>query len=824
LRIARNNTNNNNTGPGSIGGEGNNNVEPIAKVTLPPTPAVVVASTPAPTLVNGPTFLPTSEGESLFEGWESWGNTVPGAFVSISGDGKRLAAVNEHDLIIYQEVTTRDINNVIVSVSWQQLGNTIAIGTAADVSTADAVADNGGLQKSRLSKKPFELSADGSTVAIANAFHTSVYRYDASRDKWISFGQALHLPNVMDVALNRDGNRLALVTSSHQLRVHQYRSIAPGTGGAWTEMGQPMEHCKSIELSPGNGNVLVVGRPSGYIQALDYDASTNIWKPLDTGIAPWAPGKPDGTSLALDENSRFLAIGGDEQVRVLYYNAQLRDWQPAGSPIPTMTSGSYVSLSGDGKVLAIGGMGRVTLYGAIPAEWNGPGFAPPSAIRWVQVLEVVDGTGHVSVSLTRLGTKMAVSFGGGVMVYSQETPASDGTDEVLPPDVIADELPPTVDVPTQGDLPPPQSDVPPSGPRTWNLLGRAVPLQVLGSPAGDKHPQRMAISGNGQIVAMAFGDQIKVARFRNGGWHLDHARGGLVARDTQGVFAVDLDTLGNTLAYLSPGRAQVLHYDGQEWKLYGGGVIMADADSSLALSGDGSTLAVGSPSIQNEKGQVQVFRYNAQMTWWLVQTTKMGTTGGDLYGTSIALSENGNTMVVGSPGHSSAFANGGSVSAYHYGSNGWANFGETLFGDARYILYGHDVTLSSSGTYMAVGTPFSTYTHVYHWDVSNARWKRFGHAIAHHTIRGRSASAANMLPKTIAMSSDGLTLAIGVPAEKKVWILSQQGNAGEDDAWNVIGILEQPDEAGFGSATCMDTNGNHVAIGSVSTMQIYQSQ
>jgi len=158
-----------------------------------------------------------------------------------------------------------------------------------------------------------------------------------------------------------------------------------------------------------------------------------------------------------------------------------------------------------------------------------------------------------------------------------------------------------------------------------------------------------------------------------------------------------------------------------------------DFGSSVALSGDGNTLAVGAPredssatginspsnELATDAGAVYVFTRSG-ITWTQQAYVKASNTGigGDNFGGSVALSGDGNALMVGainedggatginSPSNELA-ADAGAVYAYTRSATAWAQqsyvkASNTGAGDG----FGVSVALSSNGSTRVIGAPF----------------------------------------------------------------------------------------------------------------------
>jgi len=156
------------------------------------------------------------------------------------------------------------------------------------------------------------------------------------------------------------------------------------------------------------------------------------------------------------------------------------------------------------------------------------------------------------------------------------------------------------------------------------------------------------------------------------------------------------------------GAAWVFTPSGGVWaqqgsKLVGTGAVgNANQGTSVALSGDGNTAIVGGWGDNSRAGAVWVFTRSGGV--WSQQGSKLVGTGGveAAQGWSVALSDDGNTAVVGGPGdHSHA----GAVWVFTRSGGAWSQQGSKLVGTSA-VGNGHQgssVALSGDGNTAIVG-------------------------------------------------------------------------------------------------------------------------
>jgi len=222
--------------------------------------------------------------------------------------------------------------------------------------------------------------------------------------------------------------------------------------------------------------------------------------------------------------------------------------------------------------------------------------------------------------------------------------------------------------------------------------------------------------------------------------------------------------------------------------------------SAVAVSGDGSTLAVGAPgedsagtgvgSTSNEgamgSGAVYVYRHDGSV-WSFQAFVKASNTGaGDAFGGALALSRDGSALAVGAKGEDGAM--GGIDPSSDEGATDagatyvYARAGSTWSLDAFVKAaaptagdhFGASVSLDGDGTALAVGAPFedgsgldidpatdegavdSGAAYVFSRD---PRWTLVAYVKASNT------GAGDQFGRAIALSADGTGLVVGAPLE-----------------------------------------------------------
>ena len=143
--------------------------------------------------------------------------------------------------------------------------------------------------------------------------------------------------------------------------------------------------------------------------------------------------------------------------------------------------------------------------------------------------------------------------------------------------------------------------------------------------------------------------------------------------------------------------------------------VKSESDSSgwsVDLSDDGLAVAIGSvfkdlaSGIMTDVGLVQVYTYHYQTdTWYRLGDNIIGEHNDDRLGSSISLSTDGRTIAIGAPYHDQ---HRGKASIYSYkeSSTSWIKLGTDIIGDQPGDGFGHSVSISGNGSTVAVGAPY----------------------------------------------------------------------------------------------------------------------
>ena len=365
------------------------------------------------------------------------------------------------------------------------------------------------------------------------------------------------------------------------------------------------------------------------------------------GLGQWLTGLPDidgevdddqsGYTVSLSDDGKIVAIGtpyndgnGTDAGHVRIYEFDGSSWLKLGNDIDGEAAGDWsgcsVSISGDGSIVAIGAERNI---GSAPA---GPGghvrIYSWDGSSWNQLGNDIDGStvsefSGNSVSLSSNGLTVAIgaarhSPSGQTRIYSWNG-------------------------------------------SSWNQLGQAIE----GEDNGDRSGSSVALSSDGSRVA--------IGAERNIG--------------------------AGTQSWSQAGHVRVYNFNGSSWTQLGLDIDGTDnngfSGSAVSLSEDGNTLASGSGSVN---GRVSIYRWGGNS--WTQLGLDINGNGGDRLGSSISLSSSGDTAVIGAPDGSGSHY--GAVKVYIYSGSSWVMYHQY---DGWYPLewFGSSVSLSSDGRTIAVG-------------------------------------------------------------------------------------------------------------------------
>ena len=463
--------------------------------------------------------------------------------------------------------------------------------------------------------------------------------------------------------------------------------------------------------------------------------------------------------------------------------------------------GYSVALSADGETALIGG--RYAIRGA-GAAW----VFTRSGSTWTQQGGKLVGTGHTGegelghISEGEFGVSVALSADGDTALIG--APGDDGDKGAAW-------------VFTRSGS-------------TWTQQGEK--LTGTGETEEAKFGERVALSADGDTALIGgWRDEFRTGAawvFTRSGstWSQQGEKLTGTGETGAGEFgeSVALSTNGNTALIGgrgddgSTGAAWVFTRSGSTWsqqgeKLTGTGETGAgEFGESVALSTDGNTALIGGSGDSDGNGAAWVFTFSGST--WTQQGEKLTGTGENeegWFGSSVALSADGDTALIGGP-----YDNGGQGAAWVFTRSGstWTQQGEKLIGGGEIGEgeFGESVALSTDGDTALIGGPEDDIATGAAWVLtrSGGAWSQQGEKL---TGGEEGNSEFGVL---VALSADGETALIGGWKDNgtkgAAWVFTRSGGVWSQQGPKLTGEGESG-EGGFGTSVALSADGNTALIG-----------
>jgi hypothetical protein len=287
------------------------------------------------------------------------------------------------------------------------------------------------------------------------------------------------------------------------------------------------------------------------------------------------------------------------------------------------------------------------------------------------------------------------------------------------------------------------------------------------------------------------------------------------------TLSADGDTalIGGTRDDGFAGAAWVFTRSGSTWaqqgeKLTGTGAVgQAEFGRSVALSADGDTALVGGWSDNGNAGAAWAFTRSG--TTWGQQGGKLtgtGETGEGAFGTSVALSADGNTALIGGPRDN---GEAGAAWAFTHSSSTWTQQGGKLTGTGGTGAgrFGESVALSADGNTALIGGPEDDAATGGAWALtrSGGAWSQQGSKL---TGGEEDNSEFGVL---VALSADGNTALVGGwnndGRKGAAWVFTRSGGVWSQQGPKLTAGSESESGAGFGTSVALSADGNTALIG-----------
>ncbi|WP_220416893.1 VCBS domain-containing protein, partial [Enterovibrio norvegicus] len=272
---------------------------------------------------------------------------------------------------------------------------------------------------------------------------------------------------------------------------------------------------------------------------------------------------------------------------------------------------------------------------------------------------------------------------------------------------------------------------------------------------------------------------------------------------------------------------------------------------SVSISRDGTVFAAGAPNKNIARGAAYVFRFTDGLWQQEKLLTSPNVDANDFYGWAVALSEDGNTLVVGAPqedgSNVSAYNNdssaAGAAYVYRFENDAWV-FQRYLKADNAGTddRFGRSVAVSSDGNKVLIGAPGEDSSSTGINSISNnllSRWAGAAYLFSFNGstwtqdlyIKASNPGSLDKFGESVTMSGDGNSLAVGAVGESS----STTGinttpndastNAGatyvfenSDGSWAQQAYVKASNTGSgdqFGMSVSLSSDGNTLAVGAM---------
>jgi hypothetical protein len=239
----------------------------------------------------------------------------------------------------------------------------------------------------------------------------------------------------------------------------------------------------------------------------------------------------------------------------------------------------------------------------------------------------------------------------------------------------------------------------------------------------------------------------------------------------------------------------------------------AQQGTAVAISADGNTAIVGGPTDNSSAGAAWIFVRNGST--WSQQGSKLvgtGATGAAKQGTSVAISADGNTAVLGGPTDNMG---AGAVWVFTRTGGVWTQQGSKLTGSGAVgaAQRGTSVSVSADGNTIAVGGLGDNSYAGAAWIFTRTGgvWMQQGGKLV-----GTGATGTARQGCSVSLSSDGKTLMSGgyndSTRKGAAWVFTQSGGVWTQQGAKLVGSGSSSDSY-QGWSVALSANGNTAAIG-----------
>lgn len=236
--------------------------------------------------------------------------------------------------------------------------------------------------------------------------------------------------------------------------------------------------------------------------------------------------------------------------------------------------------------------------------------------------------------------------------------------------------------------------------------------------------------------------------------------------------------------------------------------------SSVSLSSDGLTLAASGTSNSEagaNTGYTQVFTWNGA-SWVQKGTDIDGINAGEMSGVDIALSGDGNTVVIGIPYGDGSWESIGKIRIYQWNGIDWVLKGSEINGDPNDENFGNSVAINYDGSTISactprshVAAPYAGVARVYYWD--DNQWVQKG-----ASFLGSEQGDEYGLDMEMDASGNRVIISSNKDGNGQVFVYQWQ-----DTSWVQVGQTLGPPSSvyNFGWSVDISATGQSIVVGAI---------
>ena len=671
------------------------------------------------------------------------------------------------------------------------------------------------------------ISADGNTAAVGgneeNSGRGAVWFFNRTNGQWVQQGPSLSDSGPLmgfSVAISADGNTVIAGAPNRDTGVSVVFTRA---GGVWTQQGPKLvgtggqgrysNQGAAVSLS-ADGNTAIVGGPSDGDQigaAWIFTRSNGVWtqqgqKLVGTGVG--GTYSAQGSSVALSADGNTALVGGATDsggVGAAWVFVRISGaWVQQGDKLVGLNSagsffGTSAALSSDGNTAVLGGPGDGVSDSQFQrgAAWV---FTRSNGV-WTQQGSKLIGSGAVGTGLQ--GMSVALSNDGATLLVGGSGDSLNGAIWVFTR---------SNGVWTQQGQKLTGSDA-----EGTSAQGTSVTISADGNTAMwggvfDANGGAAWVFTRVNGIWTQQGNKIIGSRAEGSA-----SQGTVVALSSDGKTAA----IGGPNDYFNIGATWVFSRANNVWSQQGKKMVgnTSGQGYSLALSADGITAAVGKYGNSGNNGLALVFIRNNGA--WVQQGPELraDVLVSNNNSAAVALSGNGNTAVIGLSGLSS-----GSGAFIFQRDNGvWSQQGQQITVPQGIVdpQFGHSVAISTDGNTLIVGGPWDGYISTptspavvgaaWVYTRTTGGWTQQGPKLV-----GTSNTPSSGQGSSVALSADGNTAVVGGAFDDDgkgaFWIFTRSNGIWTQQGPKLVGS-GAVGASNQGASASISADGNIVLIG-----------